>query len=137
MRSLLTIAVLTLWMAAMAKAQLTADLERLTCSEFMALSPEAKLTTSAWLDGYRSATAQNMRVDFQRSATLINDLSEKCRNMPTAAVGPLYRQSVSIAHFGCDASPNDRCHFAIYPSSAAPPKARFTIGGGSQRYIQP
>jgi hypothetical protein len=76
--SLHAIAAIILFTACPAQAQLTVDMSKVTCKQFVAYEITDARSLSIWLSGYFNAQQNNMVIDVSKFRSRSNALKEFC-----------------------------------------------------------
>lgn len=76
--SLYAIAAIVLFTACPAQAQLTVDMSKVTCKQFVTYEITDARSLSIWLSGYFNAQQNNMVVDVSKFRDRSNALKEFC-----------------------------------------------------------
>ena len=74
----LTIALIILFTSGAAKAQMTIDLSKVTCKQFITYEITDARSLSLWLSGYFNAQQNNTTVDVSKFRDRSNALKEYC-----------------------------------------------------------
>ena len=79
-----------------ANAQLTIDMNRITCGEYLAMSPSQSDNFSAWMSGWFSYQSHKTYVDLVAHQKNIANVKEWCKYHPSESVMTGLQKAVVI-----------------------------------------
>jgi hypothetical protein len=87
MRHRLAVAVVAIsFLPVAANAQVTVDMSKFTCAQYLAMSPSMSRDFSAWMSGWFSYQTRRTTVDLLLHQKNIENLKSWCRFRPQASV---------------------------------------------------
>jgi hypothetical protein len=85
-RRLVSVAFALSLLSATANAQVTIDMSKFTCAQYLAMSPAMSRDFSAWMSGWFSYQTRRTTVDLLLHQKNIENLKSWCRIRPQASV---------------------------------------------------
>ncbi len=81
-RLVLCSAVLSAALPSLAQAQLMVDMSRVTCTDYLAMTPEQSRIFSAWMSGYFNQKAGYTWIDLGAYARNVANVKQWCASYP-------------------------------------------------------
>jgi HdeA/HdeB family len=82
----LTLALATMFAPSLGHAQVSIDMGRLTCADYLAMSPEGEKVFSAWMSGWFNQKKGYTTVDLEAYARNVANVKKWCASNPKDSV---------------------------------------------------
>ena len=89
-KTVITLALATMFAPSMSHAQVEIDMGKLTCADYLAMSPETEKVFSAWMSGWFNQKKAYTSVDLEAYARNVASVKKWCAsNQKSSVMGAL------------------------------------------------